>query len=82
MRGAARWQRDWVEDRLASIVNQLTVPQAIASFAHSVKASRRDVALKLEQLLEESQVAAIGDVVKQQLRSMGRQRPVSYFGPS
>lgn len=71
MRGAARWQRDWVEDRLASIVNQLTVPQAIASFAHSVKASRRDVALKLEQLLEESQVAAIGDVVKQQLRSMG-----------
>lgn len=71
MRGAARWQRDWVEDRLSTIVSRLTVPQALASFAHTVKTTPRDAELQLEQLLSESQVAAIGDVVRRQLRDMG-----------
>ena len=71
MRRATRWQRDWVEDRRNTIVSQLSSPQAIAWFAHNVKAISSVSDLKLEQLLAESQVAAIGDVVTRQLRSTG-----------
>ena len=70
MRGAKRWQRDWVEDRLKDIVAKLTVPQALSVFAHAVKSTQNAADLQLDRLLAESQVAAIGDMVIRQVREL------------
>jgi hypothetical protein len=71
MRGATRWQRDWVDDRSLDIVSGLLVPQALHTFAHRVREVSRDSdALNLEQLLRESQVDAIGAVIARTVRHL------------
>lgn len=68
MRGAGRRHRDWVNDHASEIVRRLTVPQALVTFANQVKLLSGAEEPKLEELVQESQVEAIGAVVARQVR--------------
>ena len=70
MRNARRWQKDWVTDNAKTVVKALTVPQAIVSFMNQVKQLSAASRPKLETLLKESQVEAIGNVVARQVREL------------
>jgi hypothetical protein len=70
MLGADRWQRDWMDDIAADVVAQLTVPQALATFAQRLRSLPRGTTPKLEELVAESQVDAIAGIVARQAREL------------
>lgn len=71
MLGADRWQRDWIDDVAAYVVTQLTVPQALATFAQGLRSLARETGPVLKELIRESQVDAIAGVVARQARELG-----------
>jgi hypothetical protein len=68
MRDGERWQQDWVHDVASEVVADLTVPQALATFAQRVRSLAREHPRDLAKMISESRTDAIASTVSRQIR--------------